>query len=122
LGPWAGPDRAVGAHDRGARGRRAGAERASRGGACLSLAAGARRMSDFALAVFASETGTHLIRAPSGARWRTHLRTFDAEAYERRLAERGFRFLGRSSPTFPPLLGAMHDPPAGLFLRGAGPP
>jgi DNA processing protein len=79
-------------------------------------------MTDLALAVFASETGTHLIRAPSGARWRTHLRTFDAEAYERRLAERGFRFLRRSSPTFPPLLGAVHDPPAGLFLRGAGLP
>jgi DNA processing protein len=79
-------------------------------------------MSDLALAVFASETGTHLIRPPSSPAWRRHLATFDGAAYERRLAERGFRFLARSSPTFPPLLGAVHDPPAGLFLRGAGPP
>jgi len=77
---------------------------------------------ELALAVFASETGTHLIRAPSGGRWRTHARTFDARAYERRLAEQGFGFLARSSSEFPPLLGAVHDPPAGLFLRGAGEP
>jgi DNA processing protein len=77
-------------------------------------------MSDLALAAFASETGTHLIRPPSGQRWRTHLHTFDAARYEARLAEQGFRFLARSSRAFPPLLGAVHDPPPGLFLRGAG--
>ncbi|HEX5247480.1 MAG TPA: DNA-processing protein DprA [Gaiellaceae bacterium] len=71
-----------------------------------------------ALAVFASETGTHLIRPPDTARWREHLRRFDAPAYERRLAERGFRFVS----DLPPLLRAIHDPPAGLFVRGAAPP
>ncbi|MFL5912317.1 MAG: DNA-processing protein DprA [Gaiellaceae bacterium] len=71
-----------------------------------------------ALAVFASETGTHLIRPPGTARWREHLRRFDAPAYERRLAERGFRFVSG----LPPLLRAIHDPPAGLFVRGAAPP
>jgi DNA processing protein len=71
-----------------------------------------------ALAVFASETGTHLIRPPDTARWREHLRRFDAPAYERRLAERGFRFFS----DLPPLLRAIHDPPAGLFVRGAAPP
>src|SRR5581483_10169937 len=30
----------------------------------------------------------------------------------------GFRFLPVSSPEFPPLLRAIHDPPAGLFVRG----
>jgi len=75
-------------------------------------------MSDLALAVFASETGTHLVRPPDSARWRAHLRTFDARAYEDRLGARGFCFLARSSPSFPPLLRAIHDPPPGLFIRG----
>lgn len=75
-------------------------------------------MSELALAVFASETGTHLIRPPVGSRWVAHLRAFDARAYEQRLAAGGFRFLARSAPTFPPLLRAIHDPPPGLFLRG----
>jgi DNA processing protein len=79
-------------------------------------------VNELALAVFASETGTHLVREPSGGRWRTHARTFDARAYEQRLGDRGFRFLARSSPGFPPLLRAVHDPPPGLFLRGDAPP
>jgi DNA processing protein len=78
-------------------------------------------MSELALAVFASETGTHLIRPPAGARWAGHVRSFDAAAYERRLAERGFRFVARSAPAFPALLRAVHDPPAGLFVRGDAP-
>jgi DNA processing protein len=76
-------------------------------------------MSELFLAVFASETGTHLIRPPRGAHWAAHVRSFDAHAYERRLTEAGFRFLPRSARAFPALLGAVHDPPAGLFLRGA---
>ena len=79
-------------------------------------------MSDLALAVFASETGTHLLRPPRDPRWRTHLRDFAAEAYERRLAEQGLRFLARSSAAFPALLGSIHDPPVGLFVRGTAEP
>ena len=79
-------------------------------------------MSELALAVFASETGTHLVRAPSGVRWAAHVRVFDAQAYEQRLGARGFRFLARSAPHFPPLLRAVHDPPPGLFVRGVPPP
>jgi len=75
-------------------------------------------MSELALAVYGSETGTHVVRAPSDRRWSAHLRGFDAGAYERRLAERGFRFLARSSAEFPSLLRAIHDPPPGLFARG----
>ncbi len=75
-------------------------------------------MNDLALAVFASETGTHLIRPPTGSRWSAHLRAFDAPAYLERLAVRGFRFLGRLDHAFPPLLRAIHDPPPGLFVRG----
>ncbi|HET8892896.1 MAG TPA: DNA-processing protein DprA [Gaiellaceae bacterium] len=75
-------------------------------------------MVELALAAYASETGTHLVRPPTDARWKRYLREFDAAAYERRLAERGCSFLPRSSPGFPPLLQAIHDPPPGLFLRG----
>jgi DNA processing protein len=75
-------------------------------------------VNELALAVYGSETGTHVLRTPSDRRWSAHLRGFDAGAYERRLAERGFRFLARSSAEFPPLLRAIHDPPLGLFVRG----
>ncbi|HEY5057455.1 MAG TPA: DNA-processing protein DprA [Gaiellaceae bacterium] len=78
-------------------------------------------MNDLALAVFASETGTHLVRPPSSARWTAHLRAFDAAAYERRLGAQGFRFVARAAPDFPPLLRAVHDPPPGLFVRGTAP-
>ena len=75
-------------------------------------------MRELALAVFASETGTHLLRPPNGRRWSSHLRAFDAAGYERQLAARGYRFVARSAQGFPSLLEAIHDPPAGLFLRG----
>jgi DNA processing protein len=77
-------------------------------------------MTELALAVFASETGTHLLQPPLNRRWSSHLRSFDAHAYEQRLAARGFRFLSRTAPEFPRLLRAIHDPPPGLFLRGEG--
>jgi DNA processing protein len=79
-------------------------------------------VSELALAVFASETGTHLIRPPRGERWRAFERRFDERAYLERLAAGGYRFLPRSSPDFPPLLRAIHDPPAGLFVRGGSEP
>jgi DNA processing protein len=79
-------------------------------------------VSELALAVFASETGTHLIRPPRGERWRAFERRFDERAYLERLAAGGHRFLSRSSADFPPLLRAVHDPPAGLFLRGGSEP
>jgi DNA processing protein len=79
-------------------------------------------VSELALAVFASETGTHLVRPPSGARWRAFERRLDERAYLQQLTADGYRFLPRSSPDFPPLLRAIHDPPAGLFLRGDGEP
>jgi DNA processing protein len=77
-------------------------------------------MTELALAVFASETGTHLLRPPLNRRWSSHLRNFDATEYEQRLAACGFRFLPRTAPEFSPLLRAIHDPPPGLFLRGSG--
>jgi DNA processing protein len=79
-------------------------------------------VSELALAAFASETGAHLIRAPRGERWRSFERRFDERAYLERLAAGGYRFLPRSSPEFPQVLRAIHDPPTGLFLRGAAKP
>jgi len=73
-------------------------------------------MSDLALAVFASETGAHLIRPPGGGRWAAHVRRFDSAGYLRELAARGFRWLAQHE--LPPLLQAIHDPPPGLFIRG----
>jgi DNA processing protein len=75
-------------------------------------------VSELALAAFASETGTHLVRPPRGERWRAFERRFDERAYLERLAADGYRFLARSAPGFPPLLRAIHDPPPGLFVRG----
>jgi DNA processing protein len=74
-------------------------------------------VNELALAVFASETGAHLLRPPGTARWRAHLRVFDAREYERRLAEQGYRF----TAVLPQLLRSIHDPPVGLFVRGAAP-
>jgi len=78
-------------------------------------------MSELALAVFASEDrdASHP-PPPLNRRWSSHLRSFDAGAYEQRLAAAGFRFLARTAAPFPALLRAIHDPPPGLFLRGAG--
>lgn len=79
-------------------------------------------MNELALALFASETGTHLVRPPATARWRAFERRFDERVELERLAAAGYRFLGCSSPDFSQLLRSIHDPPAGLFLRGDGEP
>src|SRR5581483_710496 len=120
LGP--GP-RARGAHREDDRRARAGRRRRGRArgrGARVPLAAGARRVNELALAVYASESGRHLVEPPFDRRWGAHLRSFDANTYERRLAEQGIRFVPRAQ--LPPLLRAIHDPPPGLFLRGRADP
>jgi DNA processing protein len=76
-------------------------------------------VSDLALAAFAAETNRHLVREPRGDRvFRAFARRFDEGRYLARLREEGVRWLPRSDPDFPPLLGAIHDPPPGLFVRG----
>jgi hypothetical protein len=67
------------------------------------------------LAAFAAETGQHVVAEPRSARFAAFRRRFDEAAYRARLAADGLRFLER----LPPLLAAIHDPPTGLFLRGA---
>lgn len=77
-------------------------------------------MRELALAAFAAETGGHIVAAPRSARFAAFARSFDAAAFAASLEQRGLRFIGRSEGAFPPLLRAIHDPPAGLFLRGGG--
>jgi DNA processing protein len=77
-------------------------------------------VSDLALAAFAAETNSHVIRAPRDRAFRVFARAFDDGAYRARLQASGVRWIGRSEPDFPPLLLAIHDPPAGLFVRGEG--
>jgi DNA processing protein len=76
-------------------------------------------VSDLAVSAFASETGAHIVERPSSARFALFLERFDERAERARLAELGIGYLGRSDGAFPPLLAAVHDPPPGLYLRGA---
>ena len=75
-------------------------------------------MNELALAAYAAETGGHLVHEPGDRRWRAFARAFDERGFRASLAERGLRWIGRSEPGYPPLLAAIHDPPAGLFVRG----
>jgi DNA processing protein len=78
-------------------------------------------VSDLALALFAAANDAHHVDEPRSARFARFRMSFDERAALERLQEQGYRFLGRSDPGFPPLLRAIHDPPPGLFLRGAAP-
>jgi DNA processing protein len=78
-------------------------------------------VSELAVAAFAAERGAHLVNEPRDRAYRAFKRTFDESAYRAGLREAGIRWIGRSEPGFPPLLHAIHDPPAGLFVRGEGP-
>jgi DNA processing protein len=75
-------------------------------------------MSELATAVFAARSGSHLVDVPRSARFAEFLRGFDEESYRLELARRGFRWAARGDPAFPARLGAIHDPPPGLFVRG----
>ena len=75
-------------------------------------------MNELALASFAAAHDAHLVGEPKSARFAAFKARFDARAELARLDALGFRFLARSDAGFPPLLGAIHDPPPGLFIRG----
>jgi len=79
-------------------------------------------MSELALASFAAATDAHVVQEPRTVRFARFRETFDESAERERLRTAGLRFLGRSEVGFPPLLSAIHDPPPGLFLRGATDP
>ena len=75
-------------------------------------------MSDLVLAAFAAETGRHVVDEPREHRFERFRRAFDEAAFRSSLAARGLRFVGRSEAAYPAALRELHDPPAGLFLRG----
>jgi DNA processing protein len=79
-------------------------------------------VSELALALFAAETGGHVVREPRSGRFSRFRAAFDERAARERLHAAGLRFVGQSEPGFPPLLRAIHDPPPGLFLRGTADP
>ena len=76
-------------------------------------------MNELALASFAAANDAHLVGEPRNARFAAFKARFDARAELARLDALGFRFLARSDSAYPPLLRAIHDPPPGLFVRGA---
>ncbi|HKB20756.1 MAG TPA: DNA-processing protein DprA [Gaiellaceae bacterium] len=75
-------------------------------------------MSELALAAFAAETGSHVVRAPRDRAFRVFSQRFDEAVYLAGLRKAGVGWVARSAPLFPPLLHAIHDPPPGLFVRG----
>ncbi len=78
-------------------------------------------MSELAVAMYAAETGAHLLAPPRDARFEAFRRRFDEAACAARLAERSLCFVARSDARFPPKLRSIHDPPVGVFVRGGGP-
>jgi DNA processing protein len=77
-------------------------------------------LSELVTVAFAAATGGHVLSPPRNERFAAFRRAFDEDAFRCTLSERGVRWLARSDPGFPPRLRAIHDPPLGLFLRGAG--
>jgi DNA processing protein len=77
-------------------------------------------VSELALAAYAAESGRHLVEPPRGREFERFRRRFVEAAFRADLSARGVRFVGRSDPSYPSRLRELHDPPAGLFLRGAG--
>jgi DNA processing protein len=77
-------------------------------------------MSELAVAAFAARTGRHLVERPRDGDFATFSRRFDESDYRARLASAGIGWLGRSDDAFPSSLRSIHDPPVGLFVRGAG--
>ena len=78
-------------------------------------------MNELATAVFAAHADAHLVDAPRSARFAAFRAGFDPDSFLRELNERGLRWIARSDPAFPPRLRSIHDPPPGLFVRGAAP-
>jgi DNA processing protein len=76
-------------------------------------------VSELALAAYAAMRGSHPPAESTRARFAAFARSFDASAYLGALEERGLRWLSKRDERFPRLLGAIHDPPPGLFVRGS---
>jgi DNA processing protein len=79
-------------------------------------------VSGLALAVFAASRDAHASEAETRSKRFARFRaSFDGAAYLRQLDEQGIRWISRRDAAFPARLASIHDPPPGLFLRGAAP-
>jgi DNA processing protein len=77
-------------------------------------------VNELALAAFAASQDAHAHdREARTQRFARFEASFDADGYVCALGKRGLRWLARSAGAFPERLRAVHDPPPGLFLRGA---
>lgn len=77
-------------------------------------------MTELAMAMYAASRDAHSTDRDRAKRsFASFVDGFDEAAELRRLAAAGFRWLARSDPGFPARLRAIHDPPPGLFVRGA---
>ncbi len=63
--------------------------------------------------------GTHLIRPPHGARYAAHVRAFDRRGVRSAARRRRVPVRLALCAAFPSQLRSIHDPPPGLFVRGA---
>jgi DNA processing protein len=79
-------------------------------------------VTELARAAYAAERGVDARSGVRDAQFGAYVRAFDSKRYLRALRARGLRWLPRDDVDFPPLLAAIHDPPAGLFLRGSAAP
>jgi DNA processing protein len=79
-------------------------------------------VSDLARAAYAAKNEVDARSGIREAQFAAYVRAFDSTRYLRALRRRGFRWLPRGDSEFPALLAAIHDPPAGLFLRGPAAP
>ena len=76
-------------------------------------------MSELALALYAASRDAHAVESDLHSHGFAGFEAaFDHGAARRELSHHGLRFVARSERGFPPRLGAIHDPPPGLFLRG----
>ncbi len=75
--------------------------------------------SELALAAYAAASGKHVLTTsdPAFARFARH---FDEAAFRAALDAAKVRWVGRADPVYPSALGAIFDPPVGLFVRGFG--
>ena len=76
-------------------------------------------MSRLAVAMFAAAIDSHLLDEPRSARFERFSAELDEPSVLADLQRRGIRWVACDAPGFPARLRKIHDPPAGLFIRGA---
>ncbi|HEU5362748.1 MAG TPA: DNA-processing protein DprA [Gaiellaceae bacterium] len=78
-------------------------------------------MSELAIALFAASTGSHLLAEPRSLRFERFRASLDESRFRSELQAQGLRWISRRERGFPARLRSIHDPPPGLFVRGAAP-